>query len=140
MPLNFPFDRFLVVDDSAIDSFITTRVLQKAQLVAQVDTVANGEAALAYMRRCQSARQYPEVVLLDIDMPVISGFDFLEQCSAEGLLNDALVKIIMLTSSIHPKDQQQATTYPITDYLIKPLKLHSLLNALRVPCFGILGF
>jgi CheY-like chemotaxis protein len=119
---HFPFQRFLVVDDNSIDTIIITRVLQKMELVAQVDSVANGQEAICYLSACKQSGLYPEVILLDVDMPVMNGFAFLEQCFREKLLENTSVKIIMLTSTIHPHDQQQATTYPLVGFLNKPLK------------------
>jgi CheY-like chemotaxis protein len=126
MPKLFPFQRFQVVDDNPIDTLITTRVLQKMELVAQVDSVVNGQEAIGYLWACKQSGIYPEVILLDVDMPIMNGFAFLAQCFTEKLLGDSSVNIIMLTSSIHPRDQQQVAAYPLASFLNKPLKPQGL--------------
>jgi CheY-like chemotaxis protein len=105
MIANLPFSRFLLVEDNPLDTVITTRVLQKMELVAQIDTAKNGQAALDYLSARSKTDQYPEVILLDIDMPVMDGFAFLVQGFATGLLGDKKTRVIILTSSINPFDQ-----------------------------------
>jgi CheY-like chemotaxis protein len=132
MPANFPLTRCLLVDDNPIDVLINTRILQKLELVSYVDSVDSGMAALAYLEACQKTKQYPEVILLDVDMPVMNGFEFLSECFSKGLLGESSVKIIMLTSSIHPLDQLKAKAYPIVGYLNKPLKAQSLRTVMQL--------
>ncbi len=54
-----------------------------------VDSVANGQEAISYLAACKQSGLYPEVILLDVDMPVMNGFAFLEQCFTEKLLGDS---------------------------------------------------
>jgi CheY-like chemotaxis protein len=132
MPNNFPLTRLLLVDDNPIDVLISTRLLQMSQMVSHIDTVGNASDALAYLETCQKTNQCPEVILLDLDMPVMSGHEFLGECFHKGLLSERSVKIIVLTSSIYPLDEQKAYAYPIAGYLSKPLDLESLRTVLQL--------
>lgn len=133
MLVSLPFIRVLVVDDNAIDILIITKLLERAQLFTHIDSVETVPAALTYLADCQSTNCYPEAILLDVEMPVLSGFDFLKEVFSKKLLGESPVKIILLTSSISPLDKKQAADYPIAGYLDKPLKLDSLRTVLQLP-------
>lgn len=114
-----PLD-ILVVDDNPIDRMINSRVLQKVHADSHIDFAKDGKEALVQLK----ARNY-DMVLLDIKMPVMDGFQFMEQLKEEKDPDE--VFIIMVTSSVDPEDRKKADMYDhIKDYLEKPLKAENL--------------
>ncbi len=114
-----PLD-ILVVDDNPIDRMINSRVLQKVHSDSYIEFAKDGEEALIQLRR----RNF-DVVLLDIQMPIMDGFQFMEELKDEKDPDE--VYIIMVTSSVDPEDKRKANMYShIKDYVEKPLKAESL--------------
>jgi CheY-like chemotaxis protein len=72
----------------------------------------------------------PECIFLDINMPVMDGFTFLEACKRAGCLEDKASKIIILTSSAHQQDMNRAKALGVTEYLLKPVSEEAILAAI----------
>ena len=83
----------------------------------------NGKDALE--KYIEKASTPPQVIFLDINMPIMNGWDFLDILNKKGW--DRLPKIYMLTSSISPEDIQKSEAHPMVDnYITKPLNLEKL--------------
>jgi CheY-like chemotaxis protein len=115
----------LLVDDDPVSIFLTSTYLEDLQICGQVRVASNGMEAFDYIREhCERRKPVvpcncPDLVILDIDMPLMNGFDFLEQCRQSGFLQ--IFKVIILTSSKSRRDEERARKYPIVDYLVKPV-------------------
>ncbi len=104
----------LLVEDDDITNFLSSIALKKSG-VKKIDTVLNGEQAIAYMEN-----KCPDLIFLDLNMPVMDGFDFLELKQQKGVCLGA--NIAILTSSSRPIDMERANSFNnIIDYLEKPL-------------------
>jgi CheY-like chemotaxis protein len=122
--------RILLVDDNPIDLLVHRKMLEKAGMTA-VHTASSGQEALQYLDGCGSTGLYPDLLLLDIHMPVMGGLEFLAKyCTREGWRPSAM-KIILLTSSIDPMDRLQAASFGVDTFLEKPFNLEKLLLMLR---------
>lgn len=111
---------FLLVDDDEIFHLLGIRTLQRAGLTDnQIQTALNGRQALEIFNNPGS--KLPDVILLDLNMPVMNGFEFLEVFGklSEEKRNDA--KVVVLTSSYNPVDIERAMKLGATQYLTKPL-------------------
>ena len=125
------FLRVLIVDDEEIDRFIAARLIEKLQLTGQIEVASNGEQAFEVIRKWGvGIGEKHTLILLDINMPLMNGFAFLDKCKQIGYLRESYVQIILLTSSIHPEDRKKAAFYGINTYLIKPLTTDKLLTAI----------
>ena len=109
-----PLNSVLLVEDDAITNFLSEDVLHRAG-VKKVEAVTDGRQALAYLL----AAACPDLIFLDINMPVMDGFEFLETKQEENICPE--VKVAMLTSSIRPKDKLKASSYGVIAYIEKPL-------------------
>lgn len=111
--------RVVLVDDSDADNFLHRLVLEEAGLVEDIQIFLYAEDALAYLQRMEPGAV--NLILLDINMPRMNGFEFLEAYQDLGLDPSSIV-IIMLTTSINPDDEERARRYRIVkDFLNKPL-------------------
>lgn len=112
----------LVVDDEDNWCFVIKRILQKAGVGKEIFTAKNGLEALEKLKAFVSAgEKLPELIFLDLKMPVMDGFGFLEKATKTTELNLSQSQIFILTSSFLPKDKERANSFPIAGFISKPL-------------------
>lgn len=129
------FKRILLVDDDDTSNLLTTMIINDMDITEEVDVALNGEEALKYIvNKCEQARDgdqanCPGLILLDINMPIMDGFEFLEAYTNkfEGNSN---IPIVMLSSSANRKDFDKAKAFNIAGYIVKPLNEEKLQMAL----------
>jgi len=123
-------ESLMIVDDNSFDIMLTTKVLEKTGRFEHVYAVTDGAEALALFQNYQeSRRQHPDrfpplVILLDINMPLMNGFEFLSAyADLQGEVEHEHPSIIvMLTSSSYDQDRSRAMQEPLVkDYIIKPI-------------------
>jgi CheY-like chemotaxis protein len=115
-----------LVDDNEIDVFISKKMLEKHLPNATITVFCNGLEAYNYLADSNGVT-YPDIILLDIKMPVMDGFSFLEACTKNhnALLQD--ISVIMLSSSIDPADIKKSLTYNmVKKFVNKPLLWESI--------------
>ncbi|GAA0890828.1 response regulator [Fulvivirga kasyanovii] len=127
----------LLIDDNVHDNFIHTRTINKIPAAKQVKTVTTGEEALEYLRFSrEQPEQYPvpNLIFLDINMPGMNGFDFLERARQEQFFNnDEPILVVMLTSSLNSDDEKRANeqfSREIKEFKNKPLTTEMLTDIL----------
>ena len=126
-----PSDTILVVDDDETCCFLLKRSIQKTGFDQQIITAHTGLEALQKLQALAAAGdKLPGFIFLDIKMPVMNGFDFLEEVTHLAELNLSQTRIYMCTSSAYPKDKEQACLYPIAGFLTKPLTHEALYGIL----------
>ncbi|WMJ73731.1 response regulator [Cytophagaceae bacterium ABcell3] len=110
----------LLVDDDQITNFINKRLIKKLEVADDIQVALNGEEALNLIKKCQKEEvECPDVIFLDINMPVTDGFGFLK--AFEGMDVNKDVNVIVLTTSSNPKDIKNLESYQIKGFLNKPL-------------------
>lgn len=117
-------DSILLVDDDPICNFISTKLFQHLHVAKEIHTATNGKEALRFLKEnaaIKTATIFPEVIFLDLNMPVMDGFDFLEQLSQTMPAYSNVSKIYILTSSESPLDIERCERYDIAGYISKPL-------------------
>ena len=122
----------LLVDDDKISNFITTRLIRKLELAKNITSCMNGEEALLYMTKHATSldEKCPQLIILDNNMPEMNGIEFMESFNQINFNRDQ-VKVVALTSSANPRDEQILKSLGIEDYISKPLTEEKLLEALQ---------
>lgn len=129
-------DLILCVDDDPITLMLCKMVINRAEFAQQIITAQNGEEALSYFDDLRlnnlgtNISNYPKLIFLDLNMPVMGGWEFLDHFSKEEY-RDAFgdCKVIVLSSTIDPDDIKKAKTYAmVLDFLSKPISKEMLEN------------
>jgi CheY-like chemotaxis protein len=129
------FDIILCVDDDPITLMLCKKVISKLSFAQEIITAQNGEEALAYFNtlkynKTNSLSKSPQLIFLDLNMPVMGGWEFLDLFNSDEFSEFKSTKVIILSSTIDPQDLEKAKTYPVViDFLSKPIS-HSMLEYL----------
>jgi CheY-like chemotaxis protein len=121
MPL---IDTVLLIDDDEINNMICTKIISKNDFATNVVACSSARQGLKYLQDAlaDGAKPLPTVIFLDINMPVMNGWDFLDQYKQMPGLADKGIVLIMLSSSSSTNDLTRAQSYPqVSDYITKPL-------------------
>lgn len=117
--------KILCVDDDPITLMLYKMVIAKASLSETVIAAKNGQEALEYYDNLKSEHEedFPELIFLDLNMPVMGGWEFLDNFiePTYSQFNEK-TKIIVLSSTIDPQDIEKVKNYPIIiDFISKPV-------------------
>lgn len=121
----------MLIDDNEIDNLINQKMLEASGIVDTIFMHTSAKGALEFLKNIEKLSSdgtgMPEVIFLDIDMPLMDGFQFLDEFDK---LSDYIKKhcsIIMLTSSINPQDLSKAKKSNfVKKYINKPLTQEAL--------------
>lgn len=118
--------------DDPITAFTTKLLLEKALGKIQVQLYSNGQHAINHLQVViKEGARLPDLLLLDLNMPLMDGWEFLDAFSDLPLTHP--VCVLLLTSSINPEDRAKAARYQtVAGYFSKPLKLRIVSQMLRV--------
>jgi len=113
----------LLVDDDPITNFLNKKLLLRLGVTDNVRVALNGQDALHELQQhCrEQPADCPVLVFLDINMPVMNGIQFLEAYQQLPAAEQLALVVVMLTTSVSPRDQQLIQNLPVADYLDKPL-------------------
>ena len=116
------FNFILLIDDDPIANFLTERLLTNLQIAEKIEIANNGDQALDIIaEECGKGNDCPDLIFLDINMPVMSGMEFLQLFKAKNFKNSEAANIAVLSTSTHSKDYQELMSHGITNILQKPL-------------------
>ncbi|MEY2924263.1 MAG: hypothetical protein RLZZ337_811 [Bacteroidota bacterium] len=114
--------RIAIVDDDSIFQFSTKVKIQKLELASEIIIFNDCEEILEFLKS-DKKKSSIDIILLDINMPMLDGWDFLEEYAKLQVENDLHHTIYMLSSSINPVDVEKAKNNKwVEDYIIKPIK------------------
>jgi CheY-like chemotaxis protein len=121
----------MVVDDDDNWCFLSRRMLQKAGVGKQILTANNGLEAIKKLQALlANGDKLPDLIFLDIKMPVMDGFEFLDEVTQWEALSPIHTRIFLCSSSVHHKDKERAGRYPVAGFITKPLTLEILKSIL----------
>ncbi|RYJ40707.1 Response regulator receiver protein [Flavobacterium anhuiense] len=119
-------EQILCIDDDPITLMLCKKVVSKSSFSHEVVTAQNGEEALHHFNVLKytndKARKRPELIFLDLNMPIMGGWEFLDHFTSPDYREFNMVPVIVLSSTIDPEDLAKAKKYPIIiDFLSKPI-------------------
>lgn len=121
-------DTLYVIDDDDIYQFITKKLLEETGLVEEIKIFSNGKEALTLLEKAVVTKnQIPSIILMDLTMPVMDGWEFLEHFQLIPSTIAQTICVYVVSSSVDPKDLERARSFTeVTDYLVKPLSKQKL--------------
>ena len=113
--------KILLVDDDEHTNFLNRTIIRHSQFADEVVSQIKAEEALQYLAEGTRNGDLPDLIFLDINMPLMDGWDFMREY-AQMRLNGTGPRVIMLTSSINPKDEERAAAIKeLSGFRSKPL-------------------
>lgn len=117
----------LLVEDDHVDIMTIKRALKEIEVANPVVTCENGEDALAYLRDPSSAR--PCIILLDLNMPIMNGVEFLKEAKADARIK--AIPVIVLTTSEEQQDKVHTFNLGVAGYMAKPVDYRRFVDMMR---------
>jgi CheY-like chemotaxis protein len=117
----------LIIEDDQVDVMTIRRALKEIHVANPVVHVENGEEALDYLR--DSGREKPCIILLDLNMPVMSGLEFLQVVKHDDYLRR--FPVIVLTTSEEQQDKLNSFNLGVAGYMAKPVDYRQFVEVMR---------
>ncbi|TAH25500.1 MAG: response regulator [Cytophagales bacterium] len=123
----------MLVDDNEIDNLINQKMIEASGICEHIFVHSGARSAIEFLKNIEKLVKgnlnlyLPEIIFLDIDMPLMDGFQFLEEFDklSDSIKNNC--KVVMLTSSLSPQDMSRAKkNLSVVKYLNKPLTQDSI--------------
>lgn len=135
MPAKNKINCILLIDDDEPTNFLNQMILESFDIANHIRIAENGSKALEYLKKSAGGDEdypCPDMIFLDINMPAMNGWEFLEYYATIDANHKADVVVVMLTTSLNPDDKTKADENPdVTGFESKPLtpeKLQKLLG------------
>ena len=129
-------DLVMLVDDNETDNFISKRIIEITKFARRVEVKNSGKSALDYLKENQSAADdLPNIIFLDINMPIVDGFVFLYEFEKFSEVVRNKCKVIILSSSDNKRDIDKIVnnnhvikfiTKPLTEVALDEIKLNNI--------------
>lgn len=122
-----------LVDDDEVFVFLTRKTIEQSNLVELIKIFSNGLDALNFLQENKdNPEALPEIILLDLSMPIMNGWQFLDEFTKLNPKIGKEITIYICTSSISPDDIRRANSInEVSDYIIKPVTTDKLMNILK---------
>ncbi|REH01161.1 response regulator [Flavobacterium aquicola] len=117
----------MCIDDDPITLMLFKKVVQKAAFAKEIIYAYNGQEAITFIDNIQTEDTKPQLLFLDLNMPVMGGWEFLDLFNNSNYYHLNNTKVIILTSTIDPEDIKKSKTYPnVIEFLSKPISVEML--------------
>lgn len=117
----------LLVEDDQVDVMTVNRALKEIHVTNPVVNVENGEEALKYLRNPDNVQ--PCIILLDLNMPIMNGIEFLEVAKHDAQLRG--IPVIVLTTSEEQQDKVHSFDLGVAGYMAKPVDYRQFVEVMR---------
>ena len=121
--------KVLCIDDDPISVMLCSKVIERCNFALKTDSAYNGQNALTYLQNITdtASATYPEIILLDLNMPIMNGWEFLEIYESRFATVHSNTKIVVLSSTIDPEDVQKTKKFStVLTFISKPITKSSL--------------
>ncbi len=129
------FNTIIIIDDNEIDTLITKLVIEDLKITSNIQSFSSAVRALEYLKLMQDNASYnnlhaPILILLDNNMPIMSGTEFLDEFNRLAIFKQKQIDILMLSAD-HPAPLQNAVNKKCSGFIEKPLTNQKLLIQLE---------
>jgi len=118
----------LLIEDDYVDAITVKRALKEINVANQLAHKENGEEALSYLNELEE-RDYPCIILLDINMPKMNGIEFLKEVKEHEKLRS--IPVIVLTTSKEQQDRIDSFDLSVAGYMIKPVDYRQFVEMMK---------
>ena len=123
----------LLVDDDPTNNFLNQRLLKRFDVAEQVVVAENGQEALLLLQPAGSeAPEFPAIILLDIQMPIMNGIEFLQAYQQLPAAQRRNTTVVVLSTSVDARDLSRLDGLPAAGRLNKPLTLEKITEVLQL--------
>jgi len=121
----------LVIDDDDINIFIIKKIVDKTGFNIEMTSKSNGQQAVDFLQTAiTNQTAFPDLILIDINMPVMNGWEFVEAYTTLGVTKD--VDLYILSSSVYENDIEKTKSYSnVKGFISKPLSMERLIELLK---------
>ena len=126
-------DNICLIDDDMIFRYLTQKVITETHLVKDIDAFSNGLDAINFLKSvCLNDDKLPDIILLDLFMPVMDGWGFLKEYAKLQPRLSREIPIYIVTSSIDPSDIQKSKAIDLViDFIVKPMTKETFLHIMN---------
>lgn len=122
--------KIFIIDDDSIIAFLAKKTIDSSNVSSKIRDFQEGSEAIAFLKEfCDVAEELPDMILLDISMPIMDGWQFLEEYAKLMPKMSKKNNLYMFSSSISQIDIERAKSNPLVkDYIFKPLQKDKFLK------------
>jgi CheY-like chemotaxis protein len=118
-----------IVDDDAIYQIIIDKLIKKSEMFSDKSSFKNGQEAInALYNSLNNEELLPDIILLDVNMPIMDGWEFMEEMKGINSKINKKITIYIVSSSIAPEDKTKSKTFEIFDYISKPISVEDIMS------------
>jgi CheY-like chemotaxis protein len=125
----------LLIDDDEINNFISVKLIKKALLNTEITACLNGKLAIELLADIQKndPDKLPDYILLDINMPIMNGWEFLDEYKRLNIDPLGQSRIFIISSSVFSNDINKARSYQLVqNFISKPLNVDKIIELFKV--------
>lgn len=124
---------FLLVDDDGMFLFLNTKVIELSGIDCMIKTASNGKEAMELVRRDYiDSTLLPDIIFIDLTMPVMNGFEFIKAFKAMDLPGKDKTLLVVVTSSLGEGDKVKVNDLGVNHFITKPLTVEDLIKLVDV--------
>ena len=123
----FKYNYAMLLDDNELDNFINQKIIEANHFASKVYVNTGSKSALEFLNNLsisstETATIFPEIIFVDLNMPMMDGFQFIENLKSKMPGSVKGLKLVILTSSVNPEDKKKASDISLDiTFFNKPL-------------------
>lgn len=128
-----PVKTIYIIDDDKLFVFLTRKSIEETNMTTEIKEFGDGQMAIEELRKIAGQPDVlPDIIFLDLSMPVMDGWEFLKEYSALEPKIGKKIKLYIFSSSISPHDIERANGIgAVTDFIIKPLSKEKFIEVIN---------